>query len=141
MNVLFYAPQQSIIGARLQSFIQEVQSLHSLINCWKFDQLRSYFCVPHPLPEMVILLAEDREELAAFESFSNRLDQVFFVLVVPDTDDETIACGHRLRPRFLAYHDSDFSDVKAVVEQYGMQLDREMGGAVPVQEKQDNLQV
>lgn len=141
MNILFYAPQQSATGARLQSHIQQVQPLHSLINCWNFDQLCSYICIPNPLPEMIILLAEDKEELAAFKRFCNRLDQVFFVLVVPDTDDETIASGHRLRPRFLAYHDSDFSDVKAVLEQYVMQLKRDMGGIHPLPMELDNLLV
>lgn len=129
MNVLMYAQQRSTTGARLHSNVQEVSSLHSLINCWNFDQLCSYFNTPAHLPEMVILLADNREELEAFGSFSHRLERVFFVLVLPDTDAETIACGHRLRPRFLAYHDSDFSDVRAVVEQYGIQLGRSQGEA------------
>jgi hypothetical protein len=38
------------------------------------------------------------------------------VLILPDRNNETIVIGHKLRPRFLSYTDSDFIDVAVVLE-------------------------
>jgi hypothetical protein len=37
------------------------------------------------------------------------------ILVLPDRDDETVAMGHRLRPRMVSYNDGDYLDVAAVL--------------------------
>jgi hypothetical protein len=63
----------------------------------------------------VILQVAPRQELGTFVVFRSRLEQVFFILVLPDANEETVARGHRLRPRFIAYEDSDFSEVVAVL--------------------------
>lgn len=115
MNVLIYTAGDTELGRRLKDTVLSVDSISSLKDCWNFSELNRCFRTPEPLPETVILLAENRKELEAFKAFRPRLDQVFFILVLPDSEDGTIACGHSLRPRYLAYRDGDFQDVQAVL--------------------------
>lgn len=116
MNVLLYAAKHTESGERLKHSIEAVGSLESLIDCWNLSELVAYFQIPDPLPETVVLQAATNNELRAFEAFRFRLEQVFFILVLPDAQAETIAWGHQLRPRFIVYQDSDFSEVGAVLD-------------------------
>jgi DNA-binding NarL/FixJ family response regulator len=116
MNVLLYAAKQTKSGQRLKRSLETVESLESLTDCWNLSELVTYFRTPDPLPETVVLQASTSQELKVFEAFRSRLEQVFFILVLPDCDEETIARGHQLRPRFIVYQDSDFSEVGAVID-------------------------
>jgi hypothetical protein len=37
------------------------------------------------------------------------------IVILPDSNPDTVAKGHILRPRFLSYCDGDFQDVAAVL--------------------------
>lgn len=115
MNVLLYAAKHSATAVRLKHSLERVELLESLTSCPAMAQLVEVLQTPDPLPEIVILQAESRDDLQAFANFRFRLDQVFFILILPDADPETVACGHRLRPRFIAYQDSDFCEIEAVL--------------------------
>lgn len=116
MNVLLYAEKNTASGKRLKHTIEGVQSVESLIDCWNIIELLHHLQTPDPLPEAVVLQAASNHELRLLESFRFRLEQVFFILVLPDAEAETVARGHQLRPRFIAYQDSDFNEVSAVLE-------------------------
>jgi len=128
MNVLLYAEKHTANGDRLKRSIETLASLEALTGCWNFAELAACLQTPAPLPATVVLQAANREELKAFEAFRFRLEQVFFILVLPDADAETVACGHRLRPRFIAYHDSDFSEVCAVLDRFEARRGRNVSG-------------
>ncbi|MBM9614590.1 hypothetical protein JWJ90_09835 [Desulfobulbus rhabdoformis] len=115
MNVLLFRSNQTESGERLKRSIKALDNLESLTDCWNMQELRRYFQTPDPLPETIVLQAKSRQELQALSPFRFRLEQVFFVLILPDADAETVASAHQLRPRFIAYQDSDFSEVEAVL--------------------------
>jgi hypothetical protein len=115
MNVLLFAAKNTESGERLKHSIEALASLESLIDCWNLSDLIHYLQTPDPLPEAVVLQAASKHELRILESFRFRLEQVFFILVLPDADPETVARGHQLRPRFIVYQDSDFTEVEAVL--------------------------
>jgi len=116
MNVLLYAAKNTETGKRLKQSIETLASLGSLTDCGNISDLFHHLQTPDPLPEAVVLQAASTHELKALESFRFRLEQVFFILVLPDADPETVAWGHQLRPRFIVYQDSEFSEVGAVLE-------------------------
>lgn len=115
MNVLLYAAKHTDIGERLKQSIEALPSLELLIDCRSFPELMRHLQTPEPLPETVVLQAANRQELKNIEPFRFRLEQVFFILVLPNADAATVACGHQLRPRFIVYQDSDFSEISAVL--------------------------
>ncbi|WP_153306499.1 hypothetical protein [Desulfogranum japonicum] len=130
MNILFYTAGSSDIGSRFRQSLEHIEALESVTDCWNYHDLRAHFEKLAPLPEAVVLYAASSEELESFSVFRPRLDNVFFILVLPDDQDETIAKGHLLRPRFLAYKDEDFSQITAVLQQL-MKKQQEQTDAVP----------
>ena len=66
---------------------------------------------------IAILLASSREELQDILSIRELLEDTKIILIVPDTNPDTVAKGHTLRPRFLSDCNSDFVDVAAVLGQ------------------------
>jgi hypothetical protein len=64
---------------------------------------------------IVILCVSTPEELAEILALSRWLHDLKTILLLPDRNSTTLAKGLTLRPRFLGYADSDFSDVSAVL--------------------------
>lgn len=115
MNVLLYTDQHSESGERLKQSIKALDRLDILTDCGSMGDLMRHFQTPEPLPETVVLQASCTRDLQRLAPFRFRLEQVFFILILPDAEADTVACGHQLRPRFIAYQDSDFSEIEAVL--------------------------
>jgi hypothetical protein len=115
MNVLLLAAKYTESGDRLKHSIEALDNLESLTNCRNMGELMHHFQTPDPLPEAVVLQATSKQDLQRLSPYCFRLEQVFFILILPDAEIETVACGHQLRPRFIAYQDSDFSEIEAVL--------------------------
>ncbi len=115
MNVLLYTDQHSESGERLKYSIKALDRLDTLTDCGSMGDLLRHLQTPEPLPETVVLQASCIRDLQRLAPFRFRLEQVFFILILPDAEAETVACGHQLRPRFIAYQDSDFSEIEAVL--------------------------
>lgn len=116
MNVLLYTDQQTESGQRLKHSIEVLDERETLIDCGTMGDLMRHLQTPEPLPETVVLQASSTLDLQRLTPFRFRLEQIFFILILPDAEAETVACGHRLRPRFIAYQDSDFSEIEAVLK-------------------------
>jgi len=119
MNVLFYTARRTPSSERLKRSIKATEALETLTDCRNLTELIDFFRPHDSLPHVVILQVASSQELGTFEIFRSRLEHVFFILVLPDANEETVARGHRLRPRFIAYEDSDFSEVGAVLDRLG----------------------
>ena len=65
---------------------------------------------------VAVLMAKSRKELLYFLSILNLFRDIRIILVVPDRNRETIALAHQLRPNFLCYKNSDFTEVIAVLD-------------------------
>jgi hypothetical protein len=57
-----------------------------------------------------------REDILELIGVRHLFRHVPVVLVLPDTDEETIALAHRLRPRYLTYIDTHFVGLYPVLE-------------------------
>jgi len=64
---------------------------------------------------IVVIMAGRREDLDLLFSIRSSFNDLRIILILPDGDQETIAKGHSLRPRFLSFADGDFTDVAAVL--------------------------
>ena len=115
MNILFYSSKirdpEIGLGASLKTLVPDERveiytSIEELAN-------RLLHLLDHDA--IVIIQAEDREELLHILSLRDVLQGVRVILLVPDREDETISLAHRLRPRFLANSESGLSDTMSVV--------------------------
>ena len=64
---------------------------------------------------IAVLLAANREDLYDLLSIRDLFRGISIILILPDRNADTIAKGHKLRPRFLTYKDSNFGAITAVL--------------------------
>jgi hypothetical protein len=63
----------------------------------------------------VAILQVGKEKLLHLLPIKELFEDTSIILILNNKDEETIALGHRLRPRFITYADSDFLDVASVL--------------------------
>jgi hypothetical protein len=80
--------------------------------------------------QTVILVAAGKDEIAEFSSLQRLMDDIRILLVLLEPEAESIAMGHKLRPRLLLTGDSDLFMIGLVLQKMAGQspTDRE---AVP----------
>ncbi len=73
--------------------------------------IRSYLSHEH----LIILHAEDKKHVQQFVCLRELLVGHRIIMILPDNQQETLACGHSLRPRFITYADADFLEMASVL--------------------------
>ncbi len=115
MKLVLYANRTDGAGERLHKIIEALvpeeqteiyQTIHSLSR-----RLRRPKCDV----AIAVILTTTKDELLEISSLKDLLGDIRVILILPDMEDETIAIGHKLRPRFLSYADGDFKDIGAVL--------------------------
>jgi hypothetical protein len=115
MKVLFYTTQSDWAAEQLQSVIETLVLKDQLEMYRTFDSLSRRLCRPSNNLNIAVLAAADEEELWKIVSLSDLLSDIRIILILPDNKPGTIAKAHTLGPRFLTYLDSDFGEVKSVL--------------------------
>lgn len=64
---------------------------------------------------VAILLIGSRQELERIVSLKEFFRDIRVILILPDRDEQTVATGLNLRPRFFTDIDADFSEISAVL--------------------------
>jgi len=115
MKVLYFAPMENGVCKRLQQRIEEVVLSEYMEIYRTFEDLSERLHQPLNNLSVAVLLATSREGLQEILSIQDLITDVRVIAIIPDREKETIAKGHLLRPRYLAYADGDFADVAAVL--------------------------
>ena len=114
-NLLLYAKMTDGAAKRLRRVIEVLVLKENMEMYRTIDSLSRRLRQPRNDLPIAVLLAASRQDLLELLSIGNLLDGIRIILILPDRKDGTIAKGHRLRPSFLTYVDSDFLDVAAVL--------------------------
>ena len=115
MKLLLYAPDKCRSGKRLQKVIEALVSEEDREIYRTIDSLTSGLRQPRHDPPVAVLLAASREDLSDILSLRDLLGDVRIMLALPDREQDTIAKGHTLRPRFVTHADSNFVEMAAVL--------------------------
>ena len=116
MIVILYAKAGDPNGDQLKQLLEthvpgiEVESCETLLT------LTGRLSQAGQDPSLVILLCTNHKDLTGVFPIRRWLQNIGIILILPDSDPETIALGHQLRPRFLTDIQQDFMIVAAVVE-------------------------
>ncbi|HVO67640.1 MAG TPA: hypothetical protein VMT12_14285 [Syntrophales bacterium] len=115
MKVLLYSSMETESGERLQRAI-EVLVLKDRTEIYRTTE-KFLLRLHQPLdePVIVVLLASSKKDLMDILSLHDLLLDMQIILILPDTDNDTVAKGHLLRPRLITLCDSDFLEVAAVL--------------------------
>lgn len=117
MKLLLYSPMTAGAGKRLQRVIGTLVPKKETEAYQTIDSLSHRLRQPSPADNaaVAVLLAATKEDLLDMLSIKDLIWNLRIILILPDTDDDTISQGHTLRPRFLTYADSDFAEVAEVL--------------------------
>ena len=116
MSLILYSPVQEGVGKQLRRVIEKLVSKDNVEIYQSVESLSLRLRQPaDSLPIAAVLLAARRGDLSELLSIRDLLRDIRIILVLPDRDEDTIAKGHTLRPRFVSYSDSNFTDVCSVL--------------------------
>ena len=115
-DVILYSMFIEGTGEQLRKMIENVVPNENTEIYSTIDTLGKRLRRPSYNIAIAVLLISSREELRDVLSIRHLFDNIKIVLILPDRNNETIVIGHKLRPRFLSYTDSDFIDVAVVLE-------------------------
>lgn len=64
---------------------------------------------------IAVLSVSNREELLQMQRLRKLLTEIYVIIVIPDRMESTLRLAHLLLPRFLSQKESDFTDLKKVI--------------------------
>ena len=115
-KVIIFIPENASYSEGLQSMTEsispfaETEIVRSLTDLSKQLLPRALQSLP-----VVIVLAPTRADLQGLLEVQELFENTRLILVLSDADEETVALGHRVRPRFIGYLADGFTEIAAVV--------------------------
>jgi hypothetical protein len=79
------------------------------------DLSREILSQVHRRRPVVIVVPLTRADLENLVNVCERFENSRIVLVLPDADEQTVALGHRMRPRFVGYLGNGLAQITEVV--------------------------
>jgi hypothetical protein len=120
MQLLFYSSGDDQDEKRLEAAVHQVIPESKIELFKRVDDLRERLRTPVEPDSIAVLSALNRGELQQIQVFRPLLVEIYVVLVIPDRKKSTIELAHLLLPRFLSCVNSDFTDLKIVLNKMYM---------------------
>ncbi len=121
MNIVLYTGSKD--KKTEKRFLNKISSDFSCEKIEMFNNMadfkRKIYSFPREI-DVVVVLAQDDSQLSDLLRYRDALDDIEIILILPDQNKDTVSKGMSLYPRFLAYTDSDFADVSAVLAKLGI---------------------
>jgi hypothetical protein len=116
MDLVVYIPAKDRAGRRLQNLVGHLDWLGTIEIFPTLKQIASRLLNPTGERVIVLLLPATRQELHDLVKLGVLLKTFRLILILPDGEEETIAQGHRLQPRYVSFREGDLSDVILVLQ-------------------------
>ncbi len=116
MGLILYSSEGNREGERMREIIakaipeKKVEVLHSM------EALSERLQQPLGKPDIAVLHVTTQAEFSSLLSLNDYLRDLRLILILPDRDAETVAKGHRLRPRFMSDCESDYEEIGRVLK-------------------------
>jgi 2-polyprenyl-3-methyl-5-hydroxy-6-metoxy-1,4-benzoquinol methylase len=115
MQLLYYSSGVDENAKRLKAAVHKVIPEGRIEHFNKLAAFKERLRTIVEPDSVAVLSAPNRKELQEMQLFRGLLTELYVVLVIPDRGKGTIALAHHLLPRFLSQKDSDFADLKVVL--------------------------
>jgi hypothetical protein len=111
VSILVYSSETNGVGERLMEAIQPLASSEKIETYRTLKRFSQRLRQPLNRFDVAVLLTLHKKELLEILSIRDLFSDVRIVLILPDSDKDTVSKGHALYPRFVTYVDSDFKDL------------------------------
>jgi hypothetical protein len=115
MKLLFYSSGDDQNKKRLEAAVHQVIPESQIELFKRLDDFRERLRRPIEPDSIAVLSASNREELQQMQLLRGLLAEIYIIVVIPDRKKSTIRLAHLLLPRFLSQKESDFRDLKIVL--------------------------
>ncbi len=116
MNIFFYAGTMSIAG---KHYLEKLLGLAELKNITILPE-GSLFLSPLALElrsgDLIILFVADTQELDKLIALKNEFNDFRIILILVDSDSQTIRKAHLLQPSFITFLEEKTVKIKAVIK-------------------------
>jgi hypothetical protein len=115
MRMFYYSSRDNPHTKRLKAVIRAVIP---------HDRIESFACLPDfekrlriPVePDSIAVLSIDsRKELVQMQKLREMLTEIYILMIIPDREKRTFELAHILLPRFLSQKESDFVNLRFVL--------------------------
>lgn len=120
MKVIYYAARVVDKVDRLRWVLEAHLTRQGLEICNDFEGLLECFRLPLSVDVVFVLRVSSRQEMEGMLTFRELMHDRRIILVLPDSDSETVSMAHTLRPRIISYDDSDFVEISSVLFRWAM---------------------
>lgn len=109
--ILYYAAENSRVVESLKTLLSGLQ----VRQCRSLKELAS--CLRKPCHGLLIglLVVSDIDEMLEIVGLHSLIRDLRLVLVLPGRDTKMVVMAHKLAPRFIAYADSGYEQISAVL--------------------------
>jgi hypothetical protein len=128
MQLLFYSSRDDHNNKRLEAAVHAVIPESQIELFQSLDGFGKRLRMPVEPDSIAVLSASNREELQQMQLLRGLLPEIYVVLVIPDRKKSTIEFAHLLLPRFLSQKESDFTDLKIVLNKMYLNSQKSQDG-------------
>jgi hypothetical protein len=115
MQLLYYSSQVDQDHARLEAAVHRVIPEGRIETFNRLADFEERLRTPVEPDSVAVILISTQKELQDMQSLRGLLTEIYVILILPDLNKGTIKTAHHLLPRFLSRKDSDFADLKIVL--------------------------
>lgn len=123
MNIQLFISRHAREGQRLRAVLPEAMQGVSVTQYQRPEDVGRVVCDACNEKKIAVIMVAERKELIELSQWKNTWDRLWTILVLPSSEPEIISLGHALRPRFMTFSNSDFSDVVAVLRHICRRVD------------------
>jgi hypothetical protein len=115
-RTIIFVPEDAESPDGLQDMVDSISPFATTEIVRSFGDLNKRLLPQANRPRpIVIVLAPTRGDLESLLEIYELFENTRLILVLADTDGETVALGHRMQPRFIGYLANSFTEIAAVV--------------------------
>jgi hypothetical protein len=137
--LIYYSTKMKGAGKRILQVAKTVVSETNIHIYRTISALQSRLRQPRNGVNIAILLPSSAADITNLLSIRDLLRDIKIILILPNSNPETVAQGHLLRPKFLSYGDSDFIDVASVLSRMIRNLGEDKKIDFPIRRSKKNV--
>jgi hypothetical protein len=116
MASIIYIPSENDHERRFLALLEMTIPNKKFEICHSIGEMSARLGMPFSNVKVAVLFALSRAEIMRVMSLGNLMDDVKSILILEDDDRDMIMKAHTLRPRYITWLDSDFSNVVSVLK-------------------------
>ncbi len=116
MASIIYIPSENDLEHRFLALLEMAIPKKKFEICHSVGELSARLGMPLSNVKVAVLFAATRAEIMQILSLGDLIADVKSIVVLADDDRDTMMKAHTLRPRYITWLDSDFSNVVSVLK-------------------------